>query len=127
MNVYLLFFKKNLLERKRIPKKFKTCNCHAVKKTILFFFFFLFELLLSFWIKDEFNFAIKRQNWSWLRSSFMKFLKLYDHESMKVELMTYINNALKVKVSLWQFFVNFWSVFIFYFTVREVHGFSYIL
>ena len=91
--------------KKKVPQKFKTCNCHSVKKTILFFFFLVFYYYYfnQGWIP---NFSIKligRENWSWIWSGMLKFSKQY-HQSMKPELMKYINNALKVKVRLWQVF-----------------------
>ena len=64
----------------------------------------------------------------------MKFLRL---ENLKVAKTDYAtnkidNNALEVEVRLWQVFVNLHSNFKnknkkFYFTVREVDGFSYML
>ena len=64
----------------------------------------------------------------------MKFLR---PENLKVAKTDYAtnkiyNNALEVKVRLWQVFVNLHSDFKnknkkFYFTVREIDGFSYML
>ena len=43
--------KKKSFRKKKVPQKFKTCNCLSVKKTIFFFFFEYFIIIIL--IKDE--------------------------------------------------------------------------
>ena len=138
MNVNLkIKIKIKSFRKKKVPQKFKTCNCLSVKKTIIFFFWvFYYYYFNQGWIP---NFSIKligRENWSWIWSGMLKFSKQY-HQSMKPELVKYINNALKVKVRLWQVFffnnrlwqvfVNLQSVFIFDFTVKGSMVFLYAI
>ena len=134
MNVNLKIKIKSF-RKKKVPQKFKTCNCHLVKKTTFFFFeYFILFYFNQGWIPNFTITLINRENWSWIWSGMLKFSKQY-HQSMKPEIMKYINNALKVKVRLWQFFYNrLWQVFvylqsffIFDFTVKGSMVFLYAI
>ena len=75
MNVNLkIQIKIKSFRKKKVTQKFKTCNCHSVKKTTFFFFFFEYFIIIFFnqgWIP---NFSIKligRENWSWIWSGLL--------------------------------------------------------